>query len=392
MVSYTGTWLQVVAQGWLVLELTNSAFQVGLVTALGSLPILLFTLYGGVVADRVNRRQTVLLLQSLLALEAVALAILVLFGHVTVGRVAALAAFAGLVTAFEVPVRQAMVAELVGREHLMNALALQSSAFNLARVAGPAIAGLVIVAWGTAAAFSLNAVSFIAVIWALAVMRVPHQARTGPTMDVLEAFREGARYVWYEPWPRALILLIGVTTVFGFSFFTMLPVYARNVLGTGASGYGALVSSVGLGALVGALTLASFGGKLRRRLSLLSAGLFGTGLIATALAPGYAVAFGTLFLSGCFMVVQSITANTLLQSESPDHLRGRVMGFYSFVVLGMAPFGAFQIGWTSERLGVRPAFALGGVACLAAAGWLWHSLRRRVPGDAQAGSQATGNA
>lgn len=392
MVSYTGTWLQVVAQGWLVLELTNSAFQVGLVTALGSLPILLFTLYGGVVADRVNRRQTVLLLQSLLAVEAVALAILVLFGHVTVGRVAALAAFAGLVTAFEVPVRQAMVAELVGREHLMNALALQSSAFNLARVAGPAIAGLVIVAWGTAAAFSLNAISFIAVIWALAVMQVPHQARTGPTMDVMEAFREGARYVWYEPWPRALILLIGVTTVFGFSFFTMLPVYARNVLGTGASGYGALVSSVGLGALVGALTLASFGGQLRRRLTLLSAGLFGTGLIATALAPSFAVAFGTLFLSGCFMVGQSITANTLLQSESPDHLRGRVMGFYSFVVLGMAPFGAFQIGWTSERLGVRPAFALGGVACLAAAGWLWRSLHRKVPQDAQAGSQATGNA
>jgi MFS family permease len=381
LVSYTGTWLQVVAQGWLVLELTNSAFMVGVVTALGSLPILLFTLYGGVIADRVNRRRTVMALQGLLALEAAALAALVLFGHVTVAWVAGLAAFAGLVTAFEVPVRQAMVAELVGRESLMNALALQSSAFNLARVVGPALSGVVIATLGTAAAFSLNAVSFLAVIWALRAMQVTPPARSGPEIDVLEAFREGARYVYHERWPRALITLIAVTTIFGFSFFAMLPVFARNVLGTSASGYGALVSSVGIGALGGALFLAAFGGQLRqRRLSFLSAAAFGAGLVAAALAPGYWTAFAALLATGCFMVVQSITANTLLQTEAPDHLRGRVMGFYSFVVLGMAPFGAFQIGWVSERFGVRTAFAAGGVSCAMAAFWLSRTLRHRENG------------
>ena len=386
LVSYTGTWLQVVAQGWLVLELTNSAFMVGVVTALGSLPILLFTLYGGVIADRVNRRRTVLVLQCLLAVEASALAALVLFGHVTVAWVAGLAAFAGLVTAFEVPVRQAMVAELVGKESLMNALALQSSAFNLARVVGPALAGVVIATLGTGAAFSLNAVSFVAVIWALRVMRVTPPVRSGPEVDVLEAFREGARYVRHERWPRALISLIAVTTIFGFSFFTMLPVFARNVLGTGAEGYGALVSSVGIGALSGALVMAAFGGRFRqRRLSLASAAAFGLCLVAVALAPGYWTAFAGLLAAGCSMVVQSITANTLLQTEAPDYLRGRVMGFYSFVVLGLAPFGAFQIGLVSQRFGVRVAFALGGVSCVVAAFWLWRGLRRR--GDGERGTE-----
>lgn len=377
-VSYTGTWLQVVAQGWLVLQLSNSAFVVGLVTAAGTLPILFFTLYGGVIADRVNRRVTVLILQALLAVEAVALMVLVLLDHVTVGWVAGLAAFAGLVTAFEVPIRQSMVAELVGRESLMNALALQSSAFNLARVVGPALAGIVIAGIGIAACFALNAVSFMAVCWGLWKMQMPPTPVPKQSVDVLAAFMEGARYVRHERWPRALIILIGVTTIFGFSFLTMLPVFARDVLGTGAGGFGLLVSSVGIGALTGALFLAGFGGQLRQRqLALVSAGAFGIALIVTAITPDFWMAFLALAVTGCLMVLQSITSNTLLQHESPNHLRGRVMGFYSFVVLGLAPFGAFQIGWVSEHLGVRTAFGVGGAFCLLAMLFVWRGLLQR---------------
>ena len=375
LISYTGSWLQTVAQGWLVLQLSNSAFIVGLVTALGSMPILLFTLYGGVLADRVNRRKTVMILQALLAVEALALAILVVLNHVTVGWIMGLALFTGLVTAFEVPIRQAMVAELSGRESLMNAIALQSSVFNLARVLGPAFAGAIIGIWGVAACFFLNAASFFAVIWGLWRMDLPDTPAAKGRVDVIGAFKEGARYVRHERWPRALMILIASTTIFGFSFLAMLPVFARDVLAADAGGYGVLVSSVGVGALSGALFLAGFGGTLRkRRLALISAVGFGMALLATAFAPNYWVALGLLAVVGCSMVLQSISANTLLQQEAPDHLRGRVMGFYSFVVLGMAPFGALQIGWISQHLGTRVAFGLGGTVCVVAAIYVWRRI------------------
>ena len=354
---------------------SSTAFIVGLVTALGALPILLFTLYGGVLADRVNRRKTVMLLQALLAVEALALAILVALNHVTVAWIMGLALFTGLVTAFEVPIRQAMVAELSGRESLMNAIALQSSVFNLARVLGPALAGAIIGIWGVGACFFLNAASFLAVIWGLWRMDLPDTPRAMGSVDVIGAFKEGARYVRHERWPRALMILIASTTIFGFSFLAMLPVFARDVLGTDAGGYGLLVSAVGIGALSGALFLAAFGGTLRkRRLALISAAGFGTALTTTALAPSYWSALALLAVVGCSMVLQSISANTLLQQEAPDHLRGRVMGFYSFVVLGMAPFGALQIGWVSQHYGTRVAFALGGTVCVLAAVYVWRAV------------------
>jgi MFS family permease len=328
-----------------------------------------------VLADRVNRRKTVMILQGLLAVEALLLAILVVLNHVTVAWILGLAVFAGLVTAFEVPIRQSMVAELSGRDSLMNAIALQSSVFNLARVLGPALAGVIIGLWGVAACFLLNAVSFLAVIVGLGRMDLPAEPPSRGRIDVMEAFREGARYVRHERWPRALMTLIAGTTIFGFSFLAMLPVYARDVLGADAAGYGVLVSGVGIGALSGALFLAGFGGSLRkRRLAIISAGSFGLALVAAALAPSYWVAFALLMVVGCTMVLQSISANTLLQQEAPDHLRGRVMGFYSFVVLGMAPFGALQIGWVSQHLGTRVAFGLGGTVCVAATVYVWRFI------------------
>jgi MFS family permease len=377
-VSLCGTWIQTVAQGWLVLQLTDSAFAVGLVTTLGSFPILLFTLYGGVIADRVDKRKLVLALQCGMVLEAVALGVLTQLGLITVAWVMVLAVFFGLLSAFEVPTRQALVAEIVGREDLMNAIALGSSAFNLARVIGPAIAGGLIATVGLAACFYANAASYLAVIVGLVLMRVRRPAV--PTrVPALPALLEGIRYVIGNRWPRALVILIATFTVFGFSFVTMMPVFARDVLGLEAEGYGVLVSGVGVGAAAAALGMAALGGRARTaRLAIGSSVLFGTTLAGAALAPGFWSALTLFTLTGCLMALNGITTNTMLQLQAPDHLRGRVMGFYSFTVLGMAPFGSLEAGWIAEHFGVRAALALGGVVCLLAGlaiGWRLRSER-----------------
>lgn len=375
-VSQCGTWVQTVAQAWLVLQLTDSAFAVGVVTALGSLPILLFTLYGGVVADRADKRRLVLLLQSLMLLEALTLALLTDLEVVTVYWVMGLAAFYGLLSAFEVPTRQALVAEVVGRDLLMNAVALNSSAFNIARVIGPAIAGLLIATVGLAACFYLNAASFLAVIASLLLMRVERPAV--PTqVPALGALREGIAYVLGTPWPRALVGIIATLTVLGYSFITMMPVFARDVLGLDAEGYGAIVSAIGLGAAAGAIGMAGFGGRLQDpRVAVRSAVLFGAVLAVAAFAPDFWWALVLFTLTGGLMALNGIVANTTLQLHAPDHLRGRVMGFYSFVVLGMAPFGSLQAGWISEHFGVRTAFAIGGAGSFLVALVVGWAMRR----------------
>jgi len=365
-VSLCGSWIQTVAQGWLVLHLTNSAFAVGLVTALGSLPILLFTLYGGVVADRVNKRRLVLVLQCLMLTEALALAVLTQLDLVTVHWVMGLAVFFGLLSAFEVPARQALISEIVPREDLMNAIALGSSAFNLARVVGPAIAGVLIATLGLAACFYANAASYLAVVVGLLMMR---PGRTRPSeVAPAGAMLEGFRFVFGNPWPRAIITLIAVFSVFGFSFMPMMPVLARDVLHLDAGGYGALVSAIGVGAASAAFFMAGVGPRVREsRLVVGSSVLFGAVLTAAAFAPGLWTAMVLFTVAGCVMALNGITANTTLQLQAPDHLRGRVMGYYSLVVLGLAPFGSLQAGWVAEHYGVRTAIGLGGVVCFVVA-------------------------
>jgi MFS family permease len=354
---------------------------VGLVTTLGSLPILFFTLYGGVVADRVDKRRFVLVLQSLMLCEALALGIITAFHWTSVTSVMGLAIFAGLLSAFEVPTRQALLVELVGREDLMNAIALNSSAFNVARVIGPTIAGVLIAGAGIPACFFANAVSYLAVLFGLRRMKTtprPVQKEIG----TVTALAEALRYTWTHRWPRALVVLIAGFSLFGFPFMTMLPVYARDVLGVGASGYAALVASIGVGAAVAALSLAGFGKRSRQgRLLLGGSLLFGMTLIAAAIFPRYWAALGLFTLAGWTMALNGILGNTMLQTEAPDHLRGRVMGVYSFLVLGLAPFGSLQAGWISEHLGVRWSIGLGGLVCLSVAagvGWYMTSGRRRL--------------
>ena len=380
-VSLCGSWIQVVAQGWLVLQLTDSAFAVGLVTTMGSIPILLFTLYGGVIADRVNKHRLVLILQSLMLTEALLLGILTQLHLITVHWVMGLAVFFGFLSAFEVPTRQALISEIVEREDLMNAIALGSSAFNVARVVGPAIAGALIATVGVAACFLANAASYLAVIASLLRMRVEQRPRPAPK-PALQAMREGFRYVFGNRWPRAIMTIIATFAVFGFSFMTMMPVFARDVLHLDARGYGALVSAIGVGAAAAALFMAGLGGRTRRaRLVLGSSVLFGLVLIAAALAPGFWTAIMLFTVAGCIMALNGIASNTMLQVQAPDRLRGRVMGFYAFVVLGLAPLGSLQAGWVAEHLGVRTALAGGGLVCLAVAGRVsWSMWRTRGEG------------
>jgi MFS family permease len=392
-VSLCGTWMQVIGRGWLVLQLTDSAFSVGLVTALGALPILLFTLYGGVVADRVNRRKFILVLQSLMLIEALTLAGLTAAHLITVHWIMGLAAFSGLLSAFEVPARQSFLAEIVDRRDLMNAIALNSSAFNVARVVGPALAAGLIATVGLAACFFANAASYLAVIFSLIRMD-PGAAPEPRGESVAAALREGFSYVLGNRWPRALITIIATFSIFGFSFLPLMPVFARNVLGVGASGYGALVASIGVGAAAAAFFLAGFAERVRRsRLVLGTSLLFGLMLLIASLAPEFWSALILFTLTGCVMALNGISANTMLQSEAPDELRGRVMGFYSFVVLGLAPVGSFQAGWIAEHFGVRTAFGAGALVCLAVASTVaWRLIRaarrERQGAEASDGSPA----
>ncbi len=359
--------MQVVAVAWLVLELTGSAFTVGLTSALGSLPILLFTLWGGVLADRVRRRRALVMLQSLMLLDALALGVLTATGHITVPWVMVLAVVHGTSSAFEVPIRQTFLADMVGHDDLMNAIALNSSNFNLTRIIGPAVAGAVIATVGVAPCFFLNAASFIAVIVSFGLMRGRDVPRAASGAAPATTFREGALYALGQPGPSALLTLTAIVSVFGASFITMLPVYAQEVLAMGATGYGGLMTGVGVGASTGALAMAAIGHRFSRYTIIRTAGLlFALAMAVSSLSRAWWLSAALFGIAGCAMVLINVSANTELQTRAPDFLRGRVMGFYSLMVLGMAPFGSLQAGWVSEHYGVPASLAVGAVICVVA--------------------------
>ncbi len=381
-VSLTGTWMQSIAQGWLVLQLTNSPFYVGLVSALGSLGVLLLTLYAGVVADRTDKRRTVVITQSLSMLQAFLLAALVSSGRVTVGSVMVLAAFLGVVSAFDIPTRQSFIVEMVGKEDLMNAIALNSSVFNATRVFGPAVAGVLIGTLGTAWCFFLNGASYLAVIFGLVAMRLPPRVVSPPRASAWAGFREIVAFIRADPQVSTLVVLTGVFSVFGFPFLVLMPVVARDVLHTGAAGYGALTAAVGVGALLGALGIAVLSGRIPKgRTVVLGGTSFGALLVLFALSRSLPLSLLLLALAGCGMILNNAVTNTLLQISVPDELRGRVMGFYSFVFVGLAPLGALQAGTLAEHFGAPWAVAVGGAItalAMAMAAWRVPALRTAV--------------
>ena len=362
-ISLVGTWMQNVGEGWLILTLTNSPFYVGLTAALSSLGVLLFSLYAGVIADRVDKRRFIIFMQLAFMLEALTVAILVWTGVVAVWQVLVLATILGIASAFDIPMRQSFVVEMVGKDDLMNAIALNSSVFNGARVIGPAIAGVLIGAVGIAWCYFLNGVSYIAVIAGLLLMRLPPRAPPARGASAWTGFREVLAYLRGDRRLRVLMILTAVISVFGFPYIAMMPVFARDVLHRGATGYGALTSSIGIGAVIGALGIALASARIRARGRLMLAGgtAFGILLILFAASRSLALSMLLLALAGCAMIVNNSLANTLLQTTAPDHLRGRIMGFYSFVFVGMAPFGAFLFGLVAEHVGAPATLAAGGV-------------------------------
>lgn len=379
-ISLVGTWMQNVGEGWLILTLTNSPFYVGLTAALSSLGVLLFSLYAGVVADRVDKRRVIVSMQVAFMLEAFTVSILVWTHVVAVWQVLLLATVLGIASAFDIPMRQSFIVEMVGKEDLMNAIALNSSLFNGARVIGPAIAGLLIGALGIAWCYFLNGVSYIAVIVGLLMMRLPVVPRPTRTASAWSGFREVLVYLRGDRRLRVLMILTGTLSVFGFPYIAMMPVFARDVLHRGATGYGALTSSIGIGAVIGALGVALASARIhaRGRLMLVGGTAFGVLLMLFAASRSLALSMGLLALTGCAMIVNNSLTNTLLQTTAPDHLRGRIMGFYSFVFVGMAPFGAFMFGLAAEHVGAPITIATGGaIVALAVtiAGWAVPELR-----------------
>jgi MFS family permease len=368
LVSLTGTWMQNVAQSWLVYRLTGSEVLLGLVSFAGLMPIFVLSPFGGAIADRVDRRRLLIGTQTASLLAALVLALLTLLGTVTVWHVVAVAVAFGVVNAVDVPARQAFVPSLVGEEELVNAIALNSTMFNGARVLGPAVAGIVLAAVGEGWCFAVNAASFLAVIVGLALMRVPAHRPDRHVRSTLARIAEGFRFVWVHVPIRALLLLLAVVSVTGMPYSVLMPVFAERVLHGGARALGLLMAASGCGALGGALVLAARRGirGLGRWVALAAAG-FGTSLVLFSFSRSLALSIGLLVPAGFAMIVQMASSNTLVQSMVPDRLRGRVMSVYSMMFLGMAPFGSLLAGALAERFGAPAVVGAGGTVCVAAA-------------------------
>jgi MFS family permease len=379
IVSLVGVWMERVASSWLVLDLTNSAFYVGLVSALGSLPVLLFALYAGAIADRVSKRRMVMVTQTLAMLISFALAGLVFSKTVTIEWVIILAALLGVSTAFDIPARQSFFVELVGKEDLINAIALNSSAFNGSRVVGPALAGIAIGAIGLGACFLFNAISFLAVIWALAIMHLPAFQKPTTRPRTWANIRIGLRYVREEGRVLRLMLNIAAVSIFGLPAIVLLPVLAKNVLGKGATEFGWMMSAIGIGAVAGALWLATFARALPRgKLLSWSAVLFGLLVIVTGIVRPFGWVLLTLALLGAAMIVTTALTNTLIQTITPDELRGRVVSVYSLAFVGMGPIGSLLFGGIAQRLGTPTALEIGGgITVLAAMILVWRGRELR---------------
>jgi MFS family permease len=361
-VSLVGTWMQTIAEGWLVLTLTGSPFAVGLVTTFNTLPILIFTLYGGVVADRVDKRRYIMALQSVMLINASLLAYCTLSGVITVHLIWLFAFVGGLATAFEVPARQSYLVELVPADDLVSAAALNSTIYNLARVLGPAISGVLLAVAGPGACFAVNAISYVAVL--IGLQRIRHRAVV-ERPAVRPSVFTGMQFIGARPTLAALTSQMMVVSVFAISFIPILPVYARDVLGTDASGYGALTSAIGVGAALGAIIVGGLGRRVTRsRLASAGATVLALATIVLAGLGGITPAVICLAVVGAAMATNGIATATSLQLEATPEMRGRVMAVYSFVVLGLAPIGAFQAGWMAEQFGTRGAIAANGAVSL----------------------------
>ena len=376
MISVAGTWMQSVAQGWLVLKLTGSAFDLGLVVALQFLPLLLLGSWGGVLVDRLAKRRIRVGTQVAAGLLALTLGLLAGFGHIRLWEVLMMAGLLGFVNVLDNPARQAFVQEMVGREKLANAVSLNSVLMNSGRVLGPALAGFIIATWGIPACFYANALSFAAVLVALLLMDASELSPIKRAPKQKGQLVAGFRYAVHTDRIRNILVAVGIVGIFAFNFTVTLPLLAEHAFGGTAATYGLLMSSMGLGAILGGLVVAH---RARPTLKMLS-GLclaFGILMIGVAAAPSEWVALVLLVFMGATSIAFLSTANASLQLNSKEEMRGRVMSLYSIAFLGSTPIGAPLIGLVCATTGARTAIALGGVATMLASVPLLLVLRER---------------
>jgi MFS family permease len=382
LISLIGTWMQTVAQAWLVYRRTGSSVLLGGIGFCSQIPVFLLAPVGGIVADRYKRQKVVIATQTAAMLLALALAALTLTGTVRVRYIFVLAALLGTVNAFDIPARQSFIVEMVGQTDLMNAIALNSSMFNASRIIGPAVAGILVARIGEGWCFFGNGVSYLAVIAGLLLMQVaPREAQ--PAGSPLRRLAEGFRYVAGNLPVRSLLGLLGVVSLTGMPYTVLMPIFADRILHGGAAALGALMGATGIGALAGALLLAT-----RRNLQgfgrgvSIAAAAFGASVAAFAFSRTYWLSMGILVLAGFSVMLQMGATNTLIQSMVPDRLRGRVMSIYSMMLMGMAPFGSLLAGWGAARFGSPATVASGGVVCMLAAG-VFTAILPRVRAEAR---------
>jgi MFS family permease len=377
LVSLIGTWMQSVAQGWLMHRLTGSAFMLGLLGFAQFLPVMLLTLWAGVVADRMDKRRLILITQVLMLGQTIALATVVSLGVVQPWMVIGLAFVFGTVNAFDLPARQSFLIDMVGKEDLPNAIALNSAAFNAARVLGPAVAGVVMAGAGEGACFWVNALTYLSVIAVLLRMDLaPHVAERDSGKSTLATLREGVDYALGNHQLRNLLLLLGVTAGLGFQYMVLLPVYARDILHANEQAYGLMVAAFGLGSLLSAVVMTRPQNRwgLRRNLLIGLAGAgVGMGVFAWSRALPLTLAMG--FLAGFGLILYVASTNTLLQLTTEDRFRGRIMSLYTFMFIGTAPIGALMSGGIAQRWGAPVATSVSAMVLLGGAVWVSYRLR-----------------
>jgi MFS family permease len=366
-VSLMGTWMQMTAQAWLVLTLSDSPSTLGVIIALQTLPVLVLGPYGGVIADRVNKLRLMISLQTAMGVQALILGLLTVTGEVRLWQVGVLAALLGLNNAFESPARQSFMLEMVGRDSLRTAVSLNSTMVNLARVVGPAIGGVLIATTGVGVCFLINAASFIVVIWTL--LRLDRSAITPSTPLVRGKgqLREGLRYVARTPELGIPLLMMALAGVFAFEFQVTLPVLAKQALDQGSEGFGLMTAAMGVGAVGGGLLVAARGKTGLRPLTI-AAAAFGVVLLLAAMAPTLPLALGALVLVGWGSVTFMAIGNTTLQLAAAPEMRGRVMSLWFVAFQGSTPIGGPLLGWAMGWAGARVGLGVGGVACLVVAG------------------------
>ncbi len=376
LTSLIGTWMQSVAQGWLMHRLTSSPFMLGLLGFCQFLPVMLFSPWAGVVADRVPKRRLLLVTQSSAMLQAVALASVVTFGIVQPWMVLALAFAFGVFNAFDLPARQSFLVEMVGKEDLSNGIALNSAAFNTARIIGPAIAGVLVATVGEGGCFWVNALSYVAVLVSLWRIDVPPRAADPGARSTLSTLNEGVRYAWGDPALRNLLLLLGVTAGLGFQYMILLPVYTRDILHAGPKAYGLLVSAFGLGSLLSAVVMMRRLDRwaLRRNL-LVGLGTAGIGMGTFAWSRMLPLSLAMGFLSGFGLILYVASTNTLIQLTTEDRFRGRIMSLYTLMFVGTAPIGALLSGGIAQRFSAPVATSVSALVLLGGAMRVSYRLR-----------------